>query len=185
MPIKMPGRAPATKVSEEQDPREEFADYRAALLIDKNDLDEAMVRQPVLYSEVSEAQVLAAAQRDTAKQRLEATDARLADNIRRAWSKEGERFAEARVGDAVLQEAEHVAALAEYSRCARRASYLGSLVSSFEQRGKMLRELAGLFMSGYFSRSVSSRGKQDLDAAQAAVGREGMRRARMTRNEDR
>lgn len=161
------------------DPREEFALLRSSLQIDKHALDDECMRQPVLYQELSEAHVFANAERDSAKESLAAIDAKLADKIRKAWNAAGDKYSETRVGDAVQLEAEHIAAYSYWSSLARRASYLGTLVASADQRGKMLRELGSLFVTGYFDRVVSGRGKRDADAGQAAAGREGMRQARM------
>lgn len=163
------------------DPRDEFAELRSSLRIDKHQLDDECMRQPVLYQEISEQHVFANSERDSAKEDLAAIDAKLADKIRTKWNAAGEKFSETRVGDAVQSEQAHIDAYNHWSALARRASYLGTLVASADQRGKMLRELGSLFVTGYFDRVVSGRGKRDADAGMAEAGREGMRQARMRR----
>lgn len=163
------------------DPREEFAHLKASLRIDKHSLDEDCIRQPVLYQELCELHVMANSERDAAKENLSAVDAKVAHEVRVKWNAAGEKYAEARVGDAVQVDVRHIDAYNYWSALVRRAAYLGTLVASADQRSKMLRELGSLFVSGYFDKAVSGRGKRDVDAATAAAGREAMRQRREQR----
>lgn len=176
--IRLKRKAKAVSYAHGTDPREEFAELRSQLRIDKHNLDDDCVRQPVLYAEISELHTLAVGERDAAKEHLASVDAKVADEVRRKWIRDGEKFAEARVGDAVQQDPRHLEAYDAWSYHVRRAAYLGTLVASADQRGKMLRELGSLFVSGYFSRAVSGKGKRAVDAGNAAYAREGMRRSR-------
>lgn len=177
-----PAAAATVRYPSVPDPREEFSELRSSLRIDKHSLDDECMRQPVLYQEISEKHVFANAERDGAKEKLAAIDAKLADKIRKAWNAAGDKYSETRVGDAVQLEPEHIAAYDYWSALVRRASYLGTLVASVDQRGKMLRELGSLFVTGYFDRVVSGKGKRDADAGMAEAGREGMRQARARRS---
>lgn len=160
------------------DPREEFSDLRAGLLIDRNSLDEDMVRQPVLFQDVSERFVFAQSEAIGAKEKLAGIDATLAHELRTKWNNAGEKFTETKLGDAVQGETKHIVYYANWSTLARRAAYLGALKESYDQRSKMLRELGQLFVVGYFSRATSGAAKRDTDTALAAAGREGMRKLR-------
>ena len=160
------------------DPRGEFSHLREKLLIDKNDLDSAMIEQPVLFQEVSERYVLAQSEAISAKEKLAGVDALLAHELRTKWNISGEKYTETKLGDAVQGEPKHIVGYDHWSALARRAAYLGALKESYDQRSKMLRELGQLFVVGYFSRATSGAGKRDVDAAQAAAGREGMRKLR-------
>lgn len=182
MPLKLKRRAPPEEDSV-LDPRVEFGHYRSQLQIDKHSLDDECIRQPVLYQEISEAHTMACSERDAAKEALAVADALLSERIRNNWNEEGEKVNEKKVADAVLVHPEHSKAFQHYTAMARRASYLQSLVISADARGKMLRELGQLFVTGYFDRVHAGKGKKDTDSALAAAGREGMRRAR-ARNED-
>ena len=176
-----PAEASAVRYPAVPDPREEFAELRSSIRIEKHQLDDECVRQPVLYQEISEAHVFANSERDSAKELLSSIDAKLAHEIRTAWNESGEKYSETKVGDAVQTRTEHVEAYNHWSALVRKAAYLGTLVASADQRGKMLRELGSLYVTGYFDRAVSSQGKRDADAGMAAAGREGMRQARMNR----
>lgn len=172
MPIKV------KKIERHLDPRDEFQHLREKLRIDKNNLDEECILQPVLYQELSEHHVFAQGERDAAKEKLQAVDAKVAHGIRVEWTKSGEKFAETKVGDAVQLDPRHVDAFTEWSRLNRRAAYLNTLVMACEQRGKMLKELAGLYISGYFDRVISKRGERDASGGKAAAAREAMRQRR-------
>jgi hypothetical protein len=160
------------------DPRTEFAELRAGLLIDRNSLDEDMVRQPVLFQDVSERYVMAQSEAIGAKEKLAGVDATLAHTLRTKWNNSGEKYTETKLGDTVQSEPKHIVAYDYWSHLARRAAYLGALKESYDQRSKMLRELGQLFVVGYFSRATSGAAKRDTDTAQAAAGREGMRKLR-------
>lgn len=163
------------------DPRTEFADLRAGLIIDRNSLDEDMVRQPVLFQEVSERFVFAQSEAIGAKEKLAGVDATLAHELRTRWNNAGEKYTETKLGDAVQGEPKHIVGYDYWSALARRAAYLGALKESYDQRSKMLRELGQLFVVGYFSRATSGSGKRDMDTSLAAAGREGMRKLREER----
>ena len=164
---------------EQPDPKAEFAHLRDKIRIDKYNLDEECVIQPELYQEISEAHALACADRDTAKESLAVTDSIEADCIRRQWDKEGIRFSEVKVGDAVQRSDAHKEAYRDWSYKVKRAAYLQSLLASADQRSKMLRELGQLYSAGYWDKVTSGKGKTSSDNARATAGREGMRQARM------
>lgn len=167
-----------TPPSAHQDPREEFALMRNKLRIDRNTLDEDMIEQAVYYLDACEAHVQAVSERDAAKENLAVVDARIAQRLRTDWSKKGEKFNETMVGDAVQTDAEHIKAFEHHSHMIKRASFVGALKDSFDQRSKMLRELSTLFVAGYFSRATGRATQRDVDQGKAAAGREAMARAR-------
>lgn len=155
-----------------------FAELREGLQIERHALDQNMIEQPMLYATVSEAYVQACGERDAAKEKVAAVDAELASQIRTDWNRLGEKYTEARVGDAVQMTLEHVEAYTAYQALVSQAGYLLALKDAYEQRAKMLRELGMLYVSGYFDKVVSNAGRKDVDAAAAAAGREALKQAR-------
>lgn len=163
------------KLKRPVDMRDEFAHQRAQLQIDKNSLDDECMRQPVLYQELSEAHVNAVAERDTAKENVAVVDARLAEEYR---TNATEKLTDKKTADLVSLDDRHRRAFTEWQEAAKKAAYLNTLVTAAEQRGKMLQELAKLYVAGYFDRVVAGNSRKNNDAAMAAAGREGMRRLR-------
>lgn len=160
----------------------DLSELRAKLQIDKHNLDEECIQQPSLYQTLSEQHVLAVSVRDTLKEEMQIEDAVLAEEIRkRLTSTPGERSSETRIGDLVQQEQRHIAKQRKWAAAVTRAATLGAMVTAADQRGKMLRELAQLYVAGYYDRVVASSGRRTTDAAVAIVAREGMRKLRTPR----
>lgn len=162
----------------DMEPREEFEEFRSALTIDRNTLDDDMLRQPILYHEVAEAHALAVSAKEAAKEELASIDANLALSQRTRWETDGKKFNETMIGDAVQANPDHLQAYRTYARYSARVSYLAALKESFEQRGRMLHELGALFIAGYFDRVTSTAGSRDVESARAARNRETMARLR-------
>ena len=189
MPLKFKSKAVASSKTEaaaaaqdarggDIDPREEFAPLRAKLKIGRDSLDDNAIEQSEYYLEACEAHVLAVSQRDAAKENLAVVDARCAQRLRMEWNKNGEKFNETMVGDAVQCDPEHTKAFEHHAHMVKRAAILGGIKESFDQRQKMLRELSTLFVAGYFSRTTSRATQRDMDQGKASAGREAMRQAR-------
>jgi hypothetical protein len=160
------------------DPREEFEELRVALIIDKNTLDEDVIQQPVLYQKVSEEYTYACSERDAAKEGLLGLDAKLAHELRSKYAQDTERVTDKRITEEVQAHPRHIVHYQYLSSLIRRAAYLGALRDSFDQRGKMLRELSSLFVAGYFSRVVSTGASRNVGAADSEAAREVMRQLR-------
>lgn len=160
------------------DPREEFAGLREKIKIDRNTLDEDVIQQPILYQEVSELYVMAMSERDSAKDALAKTDAEIAHELRAKWAANGEKGTEAKLEEEILLAPKHIVAHAYWSTLVRRASYLGAMKESFDQRGKMLRELAALYIAGYYDKASAGAGQRDGLIAKATIAKEAMTRMR-------
>lgn len=154
------------------DPRAEHPALYSSLQIDRNALDENVIQQPELYRQAAELHVLAMSERDMAKERMSVLDAQLADRTRTAWSTEGRKFAVAEVSEAVQQHAEHQKAYEHWSAHDARTRMLGALLMSYEQRGKMLKEMSTLYVAGYFSVAVSRSAGSDISGARASANKQ-------------
>lgn len=162
-------------IKKQEDPLDK---YREALHISKHQLDDAMITQPQLYQEVSEGFVNASSLRDASKSDLERLDAKIAGEIRMKLTKAGERFSETRVGDEVIQDPRHIAAYNKHQALVKRAALYSSLQFSFEQRGKMLRELGQLFQAGYFSQVEVRTSETSARDARASIVRSTLKQRR-------
>lgn len=136
-----------------------FDKYRLHMRIDKYALDEAMETQAQLYQEVSEGYVNACSLRDQAKSEVERTLASVAAELRIKFSKQGDKFTESQVQNEVVRDARHTRAVMKHQELVKQAAQYASLQASFDQRAKMLKELAGLYVSGYFN-SMEARGTE-------------------------
>jgi hypothetical protein len=152
-------------------PKREF-DIQAALKIDENELDEEMLRQPFLFHELARSHVMAISRRDAAKEELATVDAQLAKEFRDKAARADEKMTEAKLTDMVLLDPRHKEAFEHFSELKLEADRLWADREAFEQRGKMLRELGGLFVAGYFDRVSVKKGKQDVRNANSELARQ-------------
>lgn len=122
---------------------------KQALQIDKNDLDEELIRQPVILSDVGAARVKAENIRDRAKDALEREEAE-------AYLKGKEDAEKGSTDHSIRQRAKIrkkvVAAQAEYREAKREAAEWDVLWTSFMQRSFMLNKLAELYTAQFYSK---------------------------------
>lgn len=123
------------------------------LSLDKYALDDELEKQATVYYEICEAAASALSKRDTAKHQLELTDARLGDEIRTKAGRLGEKMTEAKLAQEVTCAEEHVQAYEEYLEAKHQADLWAALKEAFSQKGHALREMADLYVSGYFAGS--------------------------------
>lgn len=125
-----------------------IAEFRTYLSIDKNALDDEVIRHPSLLYEVSEAYVQAAAIRDELKEHIATIDAGLDATIRNALT--GGKFTEAGVKAEIQTDPKHTKAFKTYLEAKKQADLLLALKDAFQQRSYMLRDLVQLHVTGYF-----------------------------------
>ena len=125
-------------------------DFKKYLEIDKSNLDEEIVHQPSLFSEVAEAHANAISVRDSLKEELATLDASLANELRKKIEKGGERATDARVQSATQQDKRHIKASNKYLEAKKEADILLALKESFQMRSYMIRDLAQLYSAQYF-----------------------------------
>lgn len=152
-----------------------IAELRAALQINKHELDEEIVRQPVLYDEVCDQVVEAVSTRDASKEELETVDAELANKYR-AKTKDG-KVTEKLIANFVQLDPKHEEAFFAWLDAKKSADKLLNLQRSFEQRKDMLKSLVHLY-SMNFNQDASIR---SADTSQYSVNRSRMSNARAAR----
>lgn len=121
-----------------------------SLQINKNALDDEVIRQPQLFFAVAEKYVEAAAKRDTLKEALTSIDAELDGKVRIMLEKAAEKTTEAIVRNAVQVHKDHEKAFNLYIQAKIDADALGALKEAFIQRSFMLRDMCSLYVSSYY-----------------------------------
>jgi|ERR1700722_328765 len=153
----------------------------ADLAIDKSVLDDEVIRQPVLFYEVSEQLVTALAERDGAKEELATVDAKLSAHWRKQLSGGKDRVTDKRIDTYVQTSDEHEAAFNVYLAAKERADKLQVLKEAFQQRSYMLRDLVALYTANYYEAS-SIKPSKAQEASHYAANRARMANAREARS---
>ena len=160
----------------------DIKEFKGFLKIDRGDLDNEIVQHASLFFEVSEACVEAKAEADTLKEEVATIDAELASKHRIRLEKNG-KATDAQVKSAVQQDPKHDKAHCAYIDAKELADKLSALQESFRQRGQMLRELAGLYVTQYFQKSSVS--LDDMKNVRHAAQRDRMNDLREKRRRER
>jgi ATP phosphoribosyltransferase regulatory subunit HisZ len=154
-------------------------DLKQQLAIDKSSLDDEVIRQPVLFYNISEQLTEAIAERDGAKEDLASTDAGL-DNKWRTKLKALPKVTEAMVSNHVLTDPEHEKAFDVYLAAKTKADKLQALKEAFQQRSYMLRDLVSLYTANYYEDSAIKPSRAQ-EASHYAANRARISNARVAR----
>lgn len=155
-----------------------LAELKGHLLIDRNELETELEKQSELYYEVCEAHARASSRRDELKVAMEEQYAISADSIRRAAEEEKAKITEASIKEQVILEKDYLDATAAYLEAKKLAELYGGLREAFDSRGKMLKELAQLYISGYYQVARVDSGGSAVREAMAGAAREVMAKNR-------
>lgn len=165
--------------------REKLAQLKGNLVIDRNALDAALIRQPQYYLEVSELVADASAYRDYLKEELTRIDAELARLHRTKIEKATGKATESQVSSAVSTDPEHKTAFEKFNSAKKTADLAVGLKDAFHQRRYMLQELCGLFVANYFqSDSMGVNNTTTVQNYRAERGREAMAEKRNVRKRE-
>jgi hypothetical protein len=149
-------------------------ELREKIKFDRDALDDAIEEQSGLFLEAADAHALAISDRDLAKSEMEQEFARACDRARN-----GEKKTEAAIKEAAQMDKKYKAAEKRYLDAKLNADYSVSLRESFDMRGKMLREMAQLFIAGYYqASSVSGHIRKEVDDRVASSNRAALNGAR-------
>lgn len=152
---------------------------KADLAIDKHALDEEIVRQPQLFSEISEQAVMSAAERDAAKENLKVVDAALWIDWRTKL-KDG-KVTEKLLDHHVVTDPDHEKAFNTWLDAKTKADNAENLKDAFQQRSSMLRDLVSLYTSNYYQ-EASMRPSAASEASHYAANRSHLAKARAGRS---
>lgn len=158
-----------------------YDELKTYLKIDKFRLDDEMIQQPELYHMVASDYAEVVAIRDAAKEELKSLHAELYAEKREELAGSSERVTEGMVTNAVLTDKKYLKSQRDLIDAEEQVGKMQALKDAFQQRSYMLRELASLYIAGYFGKdSVTMTGDQNSVRAESS-------RRRMTeaRNEKR
>lgn len=159
-------------------PQPTLSDLQQQLAIDKATLDDEVIRQPVLFYNISEQLTDAIAERDAAKEELNSIDAELDGTWRRKLSKADSKVTEKMVANCVQTSAEHEKAFDMWLTAKTKADKLLALKEAFQQRSYMLRDLVSLYSANYYEDS-SIKPSRAQEASHYAVTRARISNARV------
>lgn len=125
-------------------------ELRQQLKIDQDALDEVVIQQPVLFDKVAEQYTLLISQRDEAKAEVEELYAELDGEIR---AKAKEKLTNPEIDAKISRNTTYRREEKRYQRLVSEAARWATLRESFMQRSFMIRELCGLYSSGYWGQS--------------------------------
>lgn len=156
-------------------------DLQSGLTIDRDDLDSELAVQADMYYRVAEACALAASRRDEAKSTMEDELSRAASRARSAAAANDERATEAYVKEQAAKDKKFTDARNAYLRAKLEADLWSSMRDSYDAKGKMLREMAQLFIAGYFqATAVGGRRARQVGEITNEQNRAELRRASKT-----
>ena len=118
--------------------------------IDRNELDEELIRQPGIYLAICEEFSDAISQRDFAEAELNKKCSAVSLQIRQNPASFPFKLTEDSIAAAILTNPEVVQLREAYLTHKAIATRLGNLKDVFEQRANMLDKLVRLFIAGYF-----------------------------------
>mgnify|MGYP000851123704 FL=1 len=121
------------------------------LKIDKHDLDNEVTRHSDLLHTALEAHAHAVNLRDAAKNKVEELYAELSLKYRRDADNSGIKMTEDRIKQSVLVDKQYKDVQNDLLLLKLDCDKLAALKDAYTSRGYMLRELAGLWIGGYFS----------------------------------
>ena len=151
-------------------------DYQEDLKIDKNALDEECMKQPSLYEKYSSISADALSDRDVKKLRVEEIRAQIDREIRQKALNSGAKVTEKQIESEVTLDSRLKEVTNEYLEAKKVAETTQIIKESFQQKKDMLKVLADLYISNYFS-TVESKNEKDFQ-------KEGIRKVASNGNSD-
>ena len=125
--------------------------YEEALIIDRDDLDEAVCTQAELFYHVARETALAVSRRDAAYQEQKVVAAELSQSIRAEKEANDEKVTEALLTNLVISHPKNKKAVARQLELKLAADELEALKQAFEQRSHALKDAAQLQIARMYS----------------------------------
>ena len=144
----------------------ELDHFREFLLIDKDNLDEEVVRQPEFYFEVAKASVELTSKKDFLYEKAKRVEAERTLAIKKMLDDQGVRATEMLVNAHLKNDALYQQARNEFLEAAKEAELASALKSAFFMRGQMLRDLVQLYMSEYYGTNSIKEGGMSYEKRQ-------------------
>lgn len=139
-----------TIAKEEPTIRELLEELEAGLLIDKNDLDEELIRHPDLFYRVSKELTMLTSRRDAAKQEIAAVEAEADARARRAMRKGDEKVTEPEVKARIRLDKDVEDAYRVHQDLARDVGLFSALKEAYQSRSYVIKDLVQLWIANYY-----------------------------------
>lgn len=149
-----------------------------AIKIDQDELDEALIQQPSLFYEVSRHLTILLSRRDEAKSNLQAAEARADIGIRRKAREKEEKKNEAEIAAEKRLSTDVAKADRAHQRLVQTCGHFEALKQAFQQRGFVLKSLADLYVSNYFTQSSGGKERSGIKEERAGQNKQNMARMR-------
>jgi hypothetical protein len=154
--------------------RQSYEEYKARLKIDADNLDQELITGQFDLQEIVEAAIEAEFARDAASQETKYAYADLDMQVRTEpvrFGIDAGKVTEARVAAAVVSHSRHKQAVDDFEQKKRNALLWRGLVDSWQRKTSASRNLADLYMTGFFAPTSNTRRLSDYQAQQ---GRQAM-----------
>jgi hypothetical protein len=135
---------------------EDYNELKRDLSINRDLLDEEVIKQPNGFFHASEGFSFAAARRDKKKYDVDLLASRLDRDIRDEASSEGYKITEAQIKHRITSEAEYDRVYQDYLDLSLLADRWEHLKNAYRMRADMLRALVQLHQTGYFGEVTGS-----------------------------
>lgn len=162
----------------------DFDTFEEYLTIDKFHLDDAISNHAELLYRISEALAHATNARDCAKKDLEDQYARTTLKIRELAVKSGIKTTEDQIKQSAQTDKDYEDAQYEYLASKLACDKLQALKDAFIARGYMIREMAGLWVAGYFADNPIKADEQIVDSTRYNMARQAIAEKRQRRGLD-
>jgi len=126
-------------------------EYKIDLQIDRNNLDEECIRQPVLFDQYAQVLVPLYTERDNLKLVIEQLSAQLDGIIRESASAEGKKLTEAKIQGEIIINPQYQNLQQRYILICTEVKEKEAIRDAIQQKKDMLKLLIELYISGYWA----------------------------------
>lgn len=159
----------------------EIDKFKKRLSIDKNALDDALIQQPDLYSEIGEKTVAAKSYVDSLDTRLKELRAELDANIRQDAHENEEKITEAVVANRILLTPTYKKLQRRFASWRQVADTWTVLKEACQQRSYVIKDLVALYNAEYYTVTSISSDRDSVRDARASDAREALAERRRER----
>lgn len=166
------------------------------LRVDRDNLDEDLIRHPTLFHRVGELHAKAVGDRDSLKVDIEKTEADLYNQFRQEAEdangnlekgEKPEKVTDTAIKRKIEASKKMKSLKAAFLEANSRAVTLDALKESYKQRGYVFNNLTALYTANYFTRESGGKERSDMKQQRADRNREEtgkLRRAKRTEDDD-
>lgn len=140
---------------------------KSSLRIDPDNLSEELVQQPQLFCDVARRYAMAVSERDAAKEQVSVARAKAYFVVREQLEDGGLKTTESAIAIQIELNKDYRAAMDRFQEAKLLADELAADKEAWQQRAYMLKDLASLYIAGYYGQSSvrgdASRAVQEVD----------------------